>query len=416
MTCCELSLHSVTERQTFICSLSTFEVKLPLRASLHQGLLGWPQEIPSTSHLHTPQESPEGHGMKPHHRRDILRARTGAVQEHHRRTRSSHGEADLLRPEVTQTERRAGTAPQSFAAPQSFPPPRAPEAERPRTAAPQPSHSPRLPPARFQPFSIPLKAGLTCCRLLCRRLPPLPPWRMLGQPERSPQLHRPQRPPGGCGTPGNGAPRPQRGQSRFSARSMPGAVVSRSGAAAAHAGRWSRGITPHGGRLPQRNYDTHRHPRAAPYALRKPRCRRLERVAAPRTAMAGAPPPSTPGGSQPPPPLQYSALLQHLVGEQRRPQVWDPNTFGGIPSPPKSKEQKMVERAMESCAFKAALACVGGAAGLGEPGGPAVPGGVGAEGEAPSVLRAHSGPWARGGVSFLPSPVEGRVLRAVCLQ
>lgn len=58
--------------------------------------------------------------------------------------------------------------------------------------------------------------------------------------------------------------------------------------------------------------------------------------------------------------INYSALLQHLVGEQRRPRVWDPNTFGGIPSPPKSKEQKMVERAMESCAFKAALACVGG--------------------------------------------------------
>lgn len=192
---------------------------------------------------------------------------------------------------------------------------------------------------------------------------------MLGQPERSPQLHRPQRPPGGCGTPGNGAPRPQRGQSGVSPRSMPGAVVSRSGEAAGHAGRWSRGTAPHNGRLLQRNYDTHRPPRAAPSALRKPRCRRLERVAAPRTTMAAAPPPSTPGGSQPPPPLQYSALLQHLVGEQRRPRVWDPNTFGGIPSPPKSKEQKMVERAMESCAFKAALACVGGAAGLGGPGG-----------------------------------------------
>ncbi|XP_072210051.1 mitochondrial import inner membrane translocase subunit Tim22 [Excalfactoria chinensis] len=74
--------------------------------------------------------------------------------------------------------------------------------------------------------------------------------------------------------------------------------------------------------------------------------------------MAAAPPPSTPGGSQPP--LQYSAVLQHLVGEQRRPRVWDPNSFGGVPCPHKSDEQKMVERAMESCAFKAALACVGG--------------------------------------------------------
>lgn len=56
---CELSLHSVTERQTFVCSLSTFEVKLPPRASPHQGLLAWaagdPQHraaaAPSASHL-----------------------------------------------------------------------------------------------------------------------------------------------------------------------------------------------------------------------------------------------------------------------------------------------------------------------------------------------------------------------------
>lgn len=84
--------------------------------------------------------------------------------------------------------------------------------------------------------------------------------------------------------------------------------------------------------------------------------------------MAAVPPPSAPGGPEPPP-LQYSLLLQHLVGEQRRPRAWDPAALGGIPSPPKSEEQKMVERAMESCAFKAALACVGGAAGaLREPG------------------------------------------------
>lgn len=81
--------------------------------------------------------------------------------------------------------------------------------------------------------------------------------------------------------------------------------------------------------------------------------------------MAAAPPPSAPGGPEPPP-LQYSLLLQHLVGEQRRPRAWDPAALGGIPSPPKSEEQKMVERAMESCAFKAALACVGGAAGAAE--------------------------------------------------
>ncbi|OXB73339.1 UNVERIFIED_CONTAM: hypothetical protein H355_016993 [Colinus virginianus] len=101
---------------------------------------------------------------------------------------------------------------------------------------------------------------------------------------------------------------------------------------------------------------------SAPALRKPPRCRCAVRVAVLREAMAAAPPPSTPGGSQPPPPppLQYSVLLQHLVGERRRPRAWDPNTFGGIPSPPKSKEQKMVERVMESCAFKAALACVGG--------------------------------------------------------
>lgn len=82
--------------------------------------------------------------------------------------------------------------------------------------------------------------------------------------------------------------------------------------------------------------------------------------------MAAAPPPSAPGGPESPPPLQYSLLLQHLVGEQRRPRAWDPAALGGIPSPPKSEEQKMVERAMESCAFKAALACVGGAEGAAE--------------------------------------------------
>lgn len=61
-------------------------------------------------------------------------------------------------------------------------------------------------------------------------------------------------------------------------------------------------------------------------------------------------------------PLQYSLLLQHLVGDKRQPRVLEPGTLGGIPSPAKSEEQKMIERAMESCAFKAALACVGGEA------------------------------------------------------
>lgn len=65
-------------------------------------------------------------------------------------------------------------------------------------------------------------------------------------------------------------------------------------------------------------------------------------------------------------PLQYSLLLQHLVGDQRQPRLLEPGRLGGIPSPAKSEEQKLVERAMESCAFKAALACVGGEARRGE--------------------------------------------------
>ncbi|XP_066552295.1 mitochondrial import inner membrane translocase subunit Tim22 [Amia ocellicauda] len=59
-------------------------------------------------------------------------------------------------------------------------------------------------------------------------------------------------------------------------------------------------------------------------------------------------------------PLQYSLILEHLVGERRATRELNPTVMGGFPSPPKSKEQKMIERGMESCAFKAALACVGG--------------------------------------------------------
>uniref|UniRef100_A0A673UQS6 Mitochondrial import inner membrane translocase subunit TIM22 n=2 Tax=Suricata suricatta TaxID=37032 RepID=A0A673UQS6_SURSU len=82
------------------------------------------------------------------------------------------------------------------------------------------------------------------------------------------------------------------------------------------------------------------------------------------TVMA-APAPSA-GGSAPEAagsdeaPLQYSLLLQYLVGDKREPRILEPSSLGGIPSPTKSEEQKMIEKAMESCAFKAALACVGG--------------------------------------------------------
>nr|NP_001088555.2 mitochondrial import inner membrane translocase subunit Tim22 [Xenopus laevis] len=73
----------------------------------------------------------------------------------------------------------------------------------------------------------------------------------------------------------------------------------------------------------------------------------------------------TPGmGSNVTPPgdgtLQYSLIMQHLVGDKRRPVELIPGGLGGIPTPIKPEEQKMMERVMESCGFKAALACVGG--------------------------------------------------------
>ncbi|XP_068122112.1 mitochondrial import inner membrane translocase subunit Tim22 [Hyperolius riggenbachi] len=75
--------------------------------------------------------------------------------------------------------------------------------------------------------------------------------------------------------------------------------------------------------------------------------------------------PGMDGQSSPPPPpgdvtLQYSMILDHLVGEKRRPRQTVPGGLGGMPTPIKPDEQKMIERVMESCGFKAALACVGG--------------------------------------------------------
>lgn len=77
---------------------------------------------------------------------------------------------------------------------------------------------------------------------------------------------------------------------------------------------------------------------------------------------AGASAPEAAGSAEAP--LQYSLLLQYLVGDKRQPRLLVPGSLGGIPSPSKSEEQKMIERAMESCAFKAVLACVGGEARL----------------------------------------------------
>ncbi|XP_017315522.1 mitochondrial import inner membrane translocase subunit Tim22 [Ictalurus punctatus] len=58
--------------------------------------------------------------------------------------------------------------------------------------------------------------------------------------------------------------------------------------------------------------------------------------------------------------LQYSVLLDHLIGDKRKIKDLNPGVMGGLPTPHKTDEQKMIERGMESCAFKATLACVGG--------------------------------------------------------
>lgn len=58
--------------------------------------------------------------------------------------------------------------------------------------------------------------------------------------------------------------------------------------------------------------------------------------------------------------LQYSMILDHLIGDRRPVKDLNPAVVGGLPMPSKSDEQKMIERGMESCAFKSVLACVGG--------------------------------------------------------
>ncbi|XP_041092492.1 mitochondrial import inner membrane translocase subunit Tim22 [Polyodon spathula] len=72
----------------------------------------------------------------------------------------------------------------------------------------------------------------------------------------------------------------------------------------------------------------------------------------------GSPPVA--GSSSEDAPLQYSLILNHLIGDKRQARELNPAVMGGFPNPHKSEEQKMIERGMESCAFKAALACVGG--------------------------------------------------------
>ncbi|XP_068457186.1 mitochondrial import inner membrane translocase subunit Tim22 [Clinocottus analis] len=70
--------------------------------------------------------------------------------------------------------------------------------------------------------------------------------------------------------------------------------------------------------------------------------------------------PVSAGSSMADPPIQYSMILEHLVGDKRPVKDLRPGIMGGLPMPYKSDEQKMIERGMESCAFKAVLACVGG--------------------------------------------------------
>ncbi|KAM7374730.1 hypothetical protein PAMP_007371 [Pampus punctatissimus] len=70
--------------------------------------------------------------------------------------------------------------------------------------------------------------------------------------------------------------------------------------------------------------------------------------------------PTSVGPSMDSPPIQYSMILDHLIGDKRTVKELNPGVMGGLPMPPKSDEQKMIERGMESCAFKSVLACVGG--------------------------------------------------------
>ncbi|XP_057677259.1 mitochondrial import inner membrane translocase subunit Tim22 [Corythoichthys intestinalis] len=69
---------------------------------------------------------------------------------------------------------------------------------------------------------------------------------------------------------------------------------------------------------------------------------------------------SPPDLSMESPSIQYSMVLAHLIGDKRAVKDLHPGVMGGLPVPPKSEEQKRIERAMESCAFKSLLACVGG--------------------------------------------------------
>ncbi|XP_076606848.1 mitochondrial import inner membrane translocase subunit Tim22 [Chaetodon auriga] len=76
------------------------------------------------------------------------------------------------------------------------------------------------------------------------------------------------------------------------------------------------------------------------------------------TASAAASDSQGPGMDNPT--IQYSMIMDHLIGDKRPVKDLNPAVMGGLPMPAKSDEQKMIERGMESCAFKSLLACVGG--------------------------------------------------------
>ncbi|XP_069003073.1 mitochondrial import inner membrane translocase subunit Tim22 [Embiotoca jacksoni] len=70
--------------------------------------------------------------------------------------------------------------------------------------------------------------------------------------------------------------------------------------------------------------------------------------------------PASPVPSMDSPTIQYSMIMHHLIGDKRPVKDLNPAVMGGLPVPLKSDDQKMIERGMESCAFKSVLACVGG--------------------------------------------------------
>lgn len=77
-------------------------------------------------------------------------------------------------------------------------------------------------------------------------------------------------------------------------------------------------------------------------------------------SMSSVPSAAMADSSDPTSHFQYSLILQHLIGDKRPIKDLNPTVMGGLPSPQKTDQEKMIERGMESCAFKALIACVGG--------------------------------------------------------